>query len=207
MISVKKIVTGMLGENCYLCTEGRGKAVLIDPGDHPAELLDQVRKSGCHLEAILLTHGHFDHVGAVALLREFTGASVMIAEGDVRCLTEPMAALGQVELCSPDRVLQDGDEIFVGEMAFTCFLTPGHSPGSCVYLCDGILFSGDTLFAGSCGRWDLPGGDISALRKSLLRLRDLHGNWRVLPGHGEETDLDTERQWNSMLKETGPDRW
>ena len=204
---VTRFILGPVEANCYLCAGSDGHAVIIDPGDDPARLLDEIRKNGLTLDAILLTHGHFDHVGGAALLREFTGARVMITREDARCLTEPMAALAPVELCTPDRLLEDGNTITVGEMTFTCLLTPGHSPGSCVYLCEDRIFSGDTLFAGTCGRWDLPGGDFPVLLKSLRRIARLQGWWRVLPGHGEETDLETERQTNPMLDPSLQERW
>ncbi len=204
---VTRYIVGPVEANCYLCAGGDGRAAIIDPGEDPARLLDEIHKAGLRLEAILLTHGHFDHVGGAALLREFTGAKICIAAGDARCLTEPMAALAPVELCPPDRLLEEGDTVTVGEMTFTCLLTPGHSPGSCVYLCGETLFSGDTLFAGTCGRWDLPGGDPAALRQSLLRLRRLGGAWRVLPGHGEETDLSVERETNPMLDPSADGWW
>lgn len=194
-------IVGDVLTNCYLVYDGDGAAALIDPGSAAPLLLGELERLGLRLEAILLTHGHFDHVGAVAELKGATGCRVVIHGADAPCLTEPGRALGEVPLCPPDQLAEDGDTVQVGGLAFTWLHTPGHTPGSCVLLCGDVMFSGDTLFYGDCGRCDLPGGDYQQMLCSLKRLHDLEGNFTVCPGHDERTTLDRERRENRSMRE------
>lgn len=194
-------VVGEVLTNCYLVYGEDGAAALIDPGSAASLLLEELKRLGLRLEAILLTHGHFDHVGAVAELKEATGCRVVIHRADGPCLTEPGRALGEVSLCQPDQLAEDGDTMQVGDLTFTWLHTPGHTPGSCVLLCGDVMFSGDTLFYGDCGRCDLPGGDYQQMLRSLKRLHDLGGNYTVCPGHDARTTLDRERRENRSMRE------
>ena len=174
------------GENSQTC-------VVIDPGYQPEKILSQVEKEGKKVEAVLLTHGHFDHVGGVRRIAEETGC-VVYMHPEERSLPGELTA-GELY---PSRDY-DG-EVTAGGLIFGVLHTPGHTPGSVCLVCDSVIFSGDTLFAGSMGRTDFPGGDLSAMGKSLKRLRELPGDYQVFPGHGEDTTLSHERETNPYLR-------
>ena len=184
---------GPLGTNCYLLSDGEN-AVLIDPAAKADFLLAELEKARLRLCAILLTHAHFDHIGALRLLREATGASVFLHPADLSIAEEMSHGLLTKTLPYPE-------ELSFGKLRIRVLHTPGHSPGSVCLLCGSTLFSGDTLFAGSCGRTDFAGGDYPAILASLRKLAELPGNPVVCPGHGEATDLDTERRTNPYLRE------
>ena len=184
---------GPLGTNCYLLSDGEN-AVLIDPAAKADFLLAELEKARLRLCAILLTHAHFDHIGALRLLREATGASVFLHPADLSIAEEMSHGLLTKTLPYPE-------ELSFGKLRIRVLHTPGHSPGSVCLLCGSTLFSGDTLFAGSCGRTDFAGGDYTTILASLRKLAELPGNPVVCPGHGEATDLDTERRTNPYLRE------
>ena len=194
---------GMLETNCYLLAEA-GKALLIDPAADAAVILDTLRENRLTLDAILLTHGHFDHIGAVEEVRAATGAPLYIHEADAELLTSPeknysTQFLDHAIVCrKADVLLSEGDTIpFAGE-SVTVMHTPGHTRGSVTYRYRDLLFCGDTIFKGGIGRTDLYGGDKRALGASLVKLfrfYDETGNdCRMFPGHGEETRLSEERR-------------
>lgn len=178
--------------NTFLATDGKAAAA-IDPAAAPQEYLRLLEARGLTLTHILLTHGHYDHVGAAEALRAATGAAVYLAKED--------AQGGRLfPFTAPDADYEDGMTIRVGELAFTVYKTPGHSPGSVCLLCEDVLFSGDTLFAGDIGRTDLAGGSMDEMRRSLEKLcRAVHGDVQVLPGHEEFSTLPAERARNPYL--------
>ncbi|MHB9144401.1 MAG: MBL fold metallo-hydrolase [Symbiobacteriia bacterium] len=198
--------------NCYLVgDEVTGEAVLVDPGDEAGRLLAWVHEHGLRITHILLTHGHLDHIGAVAAVKAATGAKVCIHSGDALMLADPqrnMSAYSShpVTAPPPDVVLEDDQVITVGGLRFKVLHTPGHTPGGvCFLVTDGegdpkLLLSGDTLFAGSIGRTDLPGGNLDELltsaREQLLVLPE---DLPVYPGHGESTNVGDEREGNPFL--------
>ncbi len=171
-----------------------GDAVVIDPGDEAEAILDLVRARGLEVRAVLLTHGHWDHVGAVADVAEATGAPVYLHEADLALLEEwsprPVPAV---------RFLQDGGMVEAGGLSLEAWHTPGHTPGGLCYRLGGWLFSGDTLFAGSVGRTDFPGGSPEELARSLRRLLTLPDGTTVYPGHGPATTIGRERVANPFL--------
>ncbi len=186
------LVLGLYETNCYILQQD-GTAVIIDPGyDDPRILAALAPQS--KLAAVLLTHGHFDHVGGVAALRKATGCPVYIHQAD----------LALPEDLSPPfpytHTYDEGDRLSFGPFAFRVLHTPGHSPGSVCLCQDKRLFCGDTLFTGSCGRTDLAGGSYAELRRSLARLYDLEGEYQVLPGHGPASTLENQRQTNPYLQ-------
>ncbi len=201
-----KIYTTQVGPimtNCYLlCDEEAKVCALIDPGDEPERVERMVAQSGCALQMILLTHGHFDHCTAVrGLLAIHPDVPVYIHRGDT-------IAPGEYNDLKfprlPDRnqrYYAEGDTVTVGGITLTVWETPGHSRGSVCLIGDGIIFSGDTLFRASCGRTDFPDGSYEDILRSLGRLGRLEGNYRVLPGHEEATELDFERRYNPYLKQ------
>ncbi len=193
-------VVGFYQVNCYLLHDGKGRAVCLDPGDDADLLLERLAARGARLEAILLTHAHWDHVGAVADLAEAHGAPVLLHEADV-----PLLAQWSPRPVRPARLLTDGDAVRAGGFAFRVLHTPGHTPGSLCFLLEAgepWLFSGDTLFRGTVGRTDFPGGSAADLRRSLrTKLLPLPDATVVYPGHGDPTTMGRERRANPFLLE------
>lgn len=195
---------GMIQTNCYVVGTKQNNAAVIDPGDNAPKVLSLLREKGWTLKKILLTHGHFDHAMAVNDLVKATGAQVYIHQLDQELITDPEKFyvfhqhFGDFHPISASS-LEDGRDVALDELTFHCIHTPGHTKGSCVFLCGDVMFSGDTLFAGSCGRTDFYGGSHAQILQSLHKLADLEGNYRVLPGHDEETTLDYERKTNPYL--------
>lgn len=185
-----KIFTLPLGDyqtNCHLVADEAGVCAVIDPGASPEKILDFARTHGLRIGAVLLTHGHFDHVGGVKAVAQAAACPVWMNEAE--------SALPQWLTAGPlyyTDAYAEGDEVAVGALRFCVMQTPGHTPGSVCLRCENVLFSGDTLFACGCGRTDL-GGDARQLRQSLARLASIPENLTVYPGHGESTTLDAER--------------
>lgn len=203
-MNVKCRPLGELGANCYMLSSERA-AIVIDPGCYSREVADFLNGASEKERIILLTHGHFDHIGGAARLRIETGAPIAIGEKDVDALSDALVNLSAVfghpiEPFKADRIVTDGEKITVGDIELTAIETPGHTVGGVCFLADDILFSGDILFAGSVGRTDFPGGDPEELMSSLSRLLRLDGNIRVLSGHGGETTIDTERRCNPFVR-------
>jgi glyoxylase-like metal-dependent hydrolase (beta-lactamase superfamily II) len=195
-MELKTFPIGSLQTNCYMAwAEGSEKCILIDPGYEPELLLEQVRLQRKTLEAILLTHGHFDHVGGVKQIAAETGCKVYI------CAEELKQPLRYSDGLHYTDTVAEGDVLALAGLTLQVLHTPGHTPGCVCYLCGDTLFSGDTLFAGTCGRTDLPGGDFKAIQGSLQRLAALEGDLRVLPGHGMASSLDIERRYNPYMQE------
>ncbi len=202
-------VVGPLSTNCYLLACPRtGSAAVVDPGTTSrAELgpiLSEARRLGLRIELVLNTHGHPDHVAGDGPLRDLTGAKVLIHGQDAGLLREPpwrwlWPGLRPLE---PDGLLEDGDVVRLGELELAVIHTPGHTRGSvCFYLeREGILLSGDTLFAGSIGRTDLPESSHEDMMASLVKLMELPDEVQVYPGHGPPTTIGLERRRNPFIK-------
>lgn len=204
---IRPIVVGPLQVNCYVVIdEETKKAIVVDPGDEPDRILDIIRKHDLNVTLIICTHGHFDHVGAVAELKKETGAPVMLHHDDIG-LYEAANTAGSVwgfevdPQPEPDRWMKDGDTISFGSLTFTVMHTPGHSPGCICLYGHGTLISGDTLFAGSVGRTDLPGGSYAMLKQSFRRLMALPEETNIFPGHGENSTIGHEKHENMFAGE------
>jgi len=187
---------GMIGTNCYLAKDTvTGKGVIIDPGDRPDKIMDAAEKMGMTPEAILLTHGHFDHILAVNHLKELNpGIKVYIHPND-NGMEQPYG------YPSPEAtdLYVEGSVVKVGELEFKVLHTPGHTKGSVTLQCENVLFTGDTLFRGSMGRTDFPGGSDEEIFASLIRLSELEGDYDVCPGHEGLSTLEYERQTNYCI--------
>jgi hydroxyacylglutathione hydrolase len=194
---------GPLGTNCYVVRADRSaaEAVVIDPGGDAAQLRLDLARTGARCGAILITHGHFDHLGAVADLAEGTGAPVYMPEGERDQLETPPAQFG-VRAYTPDVLLEGGETVEAGGISFEVVSVPGHSPAHVAYHAEGALFSGDVLFAGSVGRTDLPGADWETLLGSIRALLDrFPPETAVYPGPGPRTTLGDELARNPFLAE------
>jgi hydroxyacylglutathione hydrolase len=201
---IKRLVVGELATNCYLVgCEETGKAALVDPGADPSTILGELALGGWSLELIILTHAHFDHFGAVPQILEQQQVPVAIGKADAKFLSDPSLTLasflGEDVRLDPDLQLEDGQQVKVGNLKFDVLNTPGHTPGGICLLGEGILLTGDTLFAGSVGRTDFEGGSLSLLKKSLERLQGLPRELQVLPGHGPVSTMGQELENNPYL--------
>ena len=198
-MKIQALQVGSIGTNCYiLCDEAAKVCAVIDPGAEPELILSAAEKLDCTVDKILLTHGHYDHTGAVGELQaKWPETPVYLNRQDVYAdaCTQQLFPL----LSGDVRDYDEGDTVAVGGLTVTVLATPGHSEGSVTLRCQDALFCGDTLFAGSCGRTDFPGGSMEKMMASLRRLGQLEGDLRVLPGHMEASTLDRERRWNPYL--------
>lgn len=196
---VKTLPLGPYETNCYIVTdENTLECAVIDPGDESNTVLNYIEANRLIVKYILITHGHFDHTGAVEEVRLATGTPVFIHSMDA--YTQAPGGPFQFYAAGDTRFYGEGDAIAVGGLIFTVLDTPGHSPGSVTLQCENCLFTGDTLFRDSCGRTDLQGGDMRVLLGSLRRLHDLEGDFEVYPGHGEASSLVRERGVNYYMK-------
>ena len=196
MLKVHALALGAYQTNCYILHEESSKTCcVVDPGYEADTIADKLDALGLTLEAILLTHGHFDHVGAVKELAAETGCDVYIHPDDLTM--PPMMTAGKLYYTN---TYVEGTQLHLAGLDITVLHTPGHTPGSVCLLTGDTLISGDTLFAGSCGRTDLPGGDWNTIRTSLRRLAAIEANLWVLPGHGGTSQLRDEKKHNPYLR-------
>ena len=196
MLNIHAMPLGLYQTNTYIVSqEGSRKCIVIDPGYEADTIMGRVALLGLEIEAILLTHGHFDHVGAVRAIAADTDCQVFVSEKELSL--PPTMTDGP--LYYTDLYPAEGTLSLAG-MEIKILPTPGHTPGSVCLLIADAMFSGDTLFAGSMGRCDFPGSSIFDMRKSLKKLYNLAGDYRVLPGHANDTTLEYERQTNPYLR-------
>jgi glyoxylase-like metal-dependent hydrolase (beta-lactamase superfamily II) len=203
---IKTLPVGPLQVNCYVVACPRTKkALIIDPGDEADQILRVIEQEGLEPKMLVNTHGHFDHVGGNSAILEKTGVEFCMHSDDVPMLKQaPRQAasfgLPAVESPEPSRLLQNGDVLEIGDLNFEVIHTPGHSPGGICLYGEGHLFSGDTLFAGSIGRTDLPGGDMQQLLGHIRsQLMVLPASTVVHPGHGPETTIAAEQSSNPFV--------
>lgn len=206
-MNIKRFPLGTLWTNCYLIWDKNGDGFVVDPGGPAKEVEDFIRSNDIRIHWIILTHGHSDHIGGIQDLRNISEHGVAIHADDAECLTNPARNLSsflgtELAIPSADKLLHDGDLLKIGTMTLKVIHTPGHTEGGiCLLVTDGaehdeLLLSGDTLFARSVGRSDLPGGDEGVLIDSLKKLNPLPDKLRVFPGHGPETTIGAEKQYN-----------
>jgi glyoxylase-like metal-dependent hydrolase (beta-lactamase superfamily II) len=204
---IEKLTVGELQENAYVLGDEKTKqAIVIDPGDEPDRIIEVIKNHGLSVQSIICTHAHFDHVGAAGDIKRETGAKVLLhkdEEGSYGMVRDQAALWGYSvdDLPQPDGFIDEGDEIRAGDLSFKVMHTAGHSRGAICLYGEGILISGDTIFQGSVGRTDFPGGSIEELRKSFKRLLDLPEDTQVLSGHGPETTIGREKKENFFVNE------
>lgn len=206
-MDIDLVVVGRLEVNCYLVSSGEGSdALIIDPGDEFEKIQDAINERGVLPRYVVFTHAHYDHVCAAGDLKSSYNVTLLMHEDEARTYRET------IELCMtwgfdredfppPDRLLREGDLLDLGQTAFRIIHTPGHTPGGICLYGAGILFTGDTLFPGSVGRTDLPGGDSGRLRESLRKLLILPPETLLKTGHGDETTLAREKGTNPFLRD------
>ena len=204
MPKIDVLPLGAYQTNCYIVWEtDSDRCAVIDPGYDPQIILARLGELGLTLDAILLTHGHFDHVGAVEALAEATGCKLWMSQSDYTQRRNPMNnylyPLHDKDFCEVS-FCEEGEHISAGGLTFRVMETPGHTRGSVCYVCEDAMFCGDTLFAGSCGRTDLPGGDPVVMSDTLERLSQLNEDFRIFPGHGESSTLHHEQQTNPYMR-------
>ena len=203
-MKIDSLTVGPIGTNCYILQEEQAKlCAVIDPGDEPERVIRAVEQTGCTPTMILLTHGHFDHyTGVAGLLEKWPKLPVYIHEKDV---TDRVS--GGFDLLFPrlteknQRYYGESDCLKLGGLTIRVLETPGHSRGSVCLVVGDVIFSGDTLFYGSCGRTDFAGGSYEDILRSLKSLAELPGQYKVYPGHDRPTDLDFERRMNPYMKQ------
>jgi glyoxylase-like metal-dependent hydrolase (beta-lactamase superfamily II) len=202
---IKRLTVGEFATNCYLVgCEEKSEALVMDPGAEAGKILAELALCGWELKKVVLTHAHFDHFGAAAEILAQYNVPLLIGEADGRGLEDPGLNLAGFfgdckQSLKADELLAEGQKVEIGALEFTVLHTPGHTPGSICLLGGDVLFTGDTLFAGSCGRTDLPGGSMSMLQESLRRLASLPENLQVLPGHGPSSTIGQELAVNPFL--------
>ena len=188
--------------NCYLARTENGGGWIVDPGDDPERILSAVKGNDFAPQAVLLTHAHFDHIGAARAVCSALAIPLWVGAGDAAFLTDADSNLSrryssvEINNLRADRLLREGDVLSQGTESLRVLETPGHTPGSLCFLGDGILFSGDTLFYESIGTMDFPGGDWNSMRSSIVKLQALPGDYVIYPGHGETTTMEHERNHN-----------
>jgi hydroxyacylglutathione hydrolase len=199
------IEVGFLQTNCYLFAERKSnRAIIFDPGDEAQKIINRITEKNINPEAIIITHGHADHIGALDQIAEHYKIPFYIHEQDIEYLTDPQkncsectgGALVTEGTC---KAVVEGDIIKLGDLKLKIIHTPGHTPGCMCVETEGLLFTGDTLFCGCVGRWDLPGGDAHTLKRSLRKFEQFPGETIILPGHGPRCALSREFEHNPYL--------
>ena len=201
---VEKLVVGPISSNCYIVgSESTKEGMIIDPGADAEDILQVVKKLGLDIKLIVLTHRHPDHVGAAAKVKEAIGADVAAHAECARYLPQSPSYIYEspYEAPHPERILNDGDSIDIGDLHFTVLHTPGHTPCGICLLGEGVVFTGDTLFNYGIGRYDLIDADYHQLIDSIhTKLLVLPDDTRVYPGHGPDSTIGTERRANPFLR-------
>ena len=204
-MNIIKLTLGELSANCFIVEAPEKTAIVIDPGAEAEVIMAELESRGLALQKILLTHGHFDHIGAAAALKEKYGAQVYISAVDEELLDDKVKSVAYIMPEIPfhpveaDVRIKEGDVISQGSMKISVMETPGHTAGSVCFIIDDCIFTGDTLFHGTIGRTDHFSGDTPTEIQSVKRLAALDKNYRLYCGHGSDTDLDTERKTNPFI--------
>ena len=200
-MNIKTVVVGKLLNNTYIITTKENNAVIIDPGMEFDKIEKALDETGATLKYIIFTHGHYDHTASAYDLVEKTGAKLVIGSRDAEMLEDTDLSMSWMFTNHPHRLaadisVEDGDKLTLDELTFEFVMTPGHSKGSMVILCDDYMFSGDTVLEQSVGRTDFYGGNEAFMIQSIKRLAALDKNYKILAGHGDATTLENEKKQN-----------
>lgn len=208
MLKIECYTVGILKTNCYLIEDlDTGNLAIIDPGSTSKDLSEKVNEYKDRIKYIILTHGHFDHIKAVGEYKKLTKAQIVACKCEKDVILDPKLNLSAryvrkgLDDFEVDIWLNDLDTIMLGKTEIKLIYTPGHTQGSCCYIADKNIFSGDTLFKEEIGRTDLATGNYENILKSLKKLYNLRGEYKVYPGHGEETTLEFERKNNKYFQD------
>ncbi len=211
---LETLLVGPLGVNCYILADEKSKeGIVIDPGGNAGEILSVIKRLQIRVRAIVNTHAHFDHVLALSEVRAATHAPFLLHADDVPLLSAAQASAGSFGVYvsqpePPDQLVKEGDEVVAGEIKLHVLHTPGHSPGAICLADPTRVFVGDTLFEGSIGRTDLPGGDYATLMSSIRdKLLSLPDSTVVYPGHGSSTTIGQEKTLNPFIRPLITGRW
>lgn len=206
-MKIKSMEVGPIGTNCYVViNEKNNQGVVIDPGGSAKDIIALLQRENISVQAIFITHGHMDHIGGLAEVKEFTKAPVYVSKEDAPMLTNPhsnLAAFMGTEInCPPaDKNYGQGDEVEVAGLKFKVLATPGHTPGGVCLYCEDYVFCGDTVFCESVGRTDFPGGSYPQIVESIkTKILVLPLETHLLPGHGPATTVDWEKRRNPFLQ-------
>lgn len=205
-VKIQILPVGMLEANCYILSDQEaGEGIIVDPGDEAEKIAAAVEDQGLKIKYIINTHGHYDHIGADLELRERFGAELLVHEADGHMLEDPLANLSFIKPSikntevKADRLLKEGEVISSGGIRLEVIHTPGHTKGSICLLGDGYILTGDTLFEGSIGRTDLPGGSYESIINSISKLKKLPEDLKVYPGHGSPSTIGDEKINNPFM--------
>ena len=205
-MKIKTFIVGPVDVNCYVVSDDTGEGVVIDPGGDADVINRYIKSEKIKIKAVLNTHGHSDHIGANDEVREYTEAPLYIHEADAPMLADPRLNLSlfmgyEVRSRPAEHFLREGDTIKFGETELRVIHTPGHSAGGVCFIGDGIIFTGDTLFAGSIGRTDFPGGSEAVLMKNIVdKLMPFPDETRFFSGHGPSSTIGAERKYNPFVR-------
>jgi glyoxylase-like metal-dependent hydrolase (beta-lactamase superfamily II) len=206
-MEIDPLVVGLLQSNCYVISDEKSHdAIVVDPGDDPEKIMGIIAAKKLKVRFIVCTHAHFDHLGGVSVLKGATGAKIVLHKDDLEIYrnAEKLAASWGFEITQPpepDMFVKEGDELSFGGLEFKVLSVPGHSPGGICLYGNGILVTGDTVFAGSVGRTDLYGGNMEDLKRSFGRIMSLPPATRILPGHGPLSTVGEEKNMNFFIYE------
>ena len=196
-MEITELTVGAYQTNCYIVTSDDKSAVIVDPGAEADKIINKAKELGAKVKYILLTHGHFDHIGAAdAVKRAFPQCQIVIMKDDEDICRNPLLVGGDNAPADPDMLVSDGDVIKVAELSFKYMATPGHTKGSAIIISGDCIFSGDTIMSRTCGRTDLSGGSTQEIRASLKKIGELEGDYKIYPGHGPATNIAAERHAN-----------